>query len=70
MDVIELIQTRGPFSALVAPATLARVVRSLLESATHVAHHDRLLPWRLLGVAGEVRARLGAAMAGALFLPA
>ena len=70
MDAIELIHTRYPFSALGTPASLARVLRSLLESSTRIAHHDRLLPWFLSGVAGEARARLDAVMAGALSLPA
>jgi hypothetical protein len=70
MDGIELFHTRYPFPAFGAPAPLANVVRSLLESATQIAHHGRLLPWRLLGVAGEVRARPSFVMASSLSPPA
>ena len=70
MDAIEFIHTRYPFSALGALTPLARVVRRLLESATHIADHDRLVTWRLFGVTAEVRARLGAGMGSWLFLSA
>jgi hypothetical protein len=69
MDAIELIHTRYPFSALGAPAPLAKVVRSFLESATHIPDHGRLLPWSVWS--GGIDPRLpGAVMACALLLPA
>ena len=66
MDAIELLHTRYSASKLGEPAPSPEAVHALLESAAHVPDHGRLLPWRLLVVEGEARARLGDVMAEAL----
>ena len=66
MDAIELLHTRYSASKLADPAPSPESVRVLLESAAHVPDHGRLLPWRVIVVAGEARSRLGDVMAEAL----
>jgi len=66
MDAIKLLHTRHSASKPGDPAPSPESVRALLESAAHVPDHGRLLPWRVIVVAGEARARLGDVMAEAL----
>ena len=66
MDAIELLHTRRSAARLSEPAPAPHAIHILLESPAHVPDHGRLLPWRLLVVQGDARARLGDVMAEAL----
>ncbi|HKE47502.1 MAG TPA: nitroreductase [Rhodanobacteraceae bacterium] len=62
LDVIN--QRRSvPSRQLGEPGPDAAQLRELLAAAIRVPDHGKLVPWRLLVIRGEARARLGAALA-------
>ena len=52
-----------PSRQLGEPGPDAAQLRELLSAAIRVPDHGKLVPWRLLLIRGEARARLGAALA-------
>ena len=63
--VLQAVLTRTSALQLTEPAPTRAEVEELLEAAATAADHGRLLPWRLIAITGEDRARLGTALAEA-----
>lgn len=63
LDVLD--QRRSvPARQLGEPGPDAAQLRQLLQAAIRVPDHGKLVPWRILAIRGDARARLGAALAG------
>ena len=62
LDVLNL-RRSVPSRQLGEPGPDAEELRQLLGAAIRVPDHGKLVPWRLLLIRGEARARLGAALA-------
>lgn len=60
-DTLRLLLTRRshPAMTLVEPAPQGDVLRSILQAASRVPDHGKLVPWRFILIRGDARAELG-----------